>query len=393
MIKFTEFIVEDKKEGGSKLDHINHLEDLPIHGGHDGVHIAADFLDSVHRKLLGHETATHVSHKFDGSPGIVFGHHPKDGNFFIGTKSALNKAPKVFTDKAEIDKHYRDKPDLAAHLKAGLEHLPKIMPKKGGIYQGDMMYHKGSVDKKGKKLSFQPNTIRYSVDKDSAHGKAISAAQMGVVVHTKYVGVGDILARHAKPLRPKDRLEFNAHPDVHNIDPHIKPDPSKYTPKDIQDYMNHKENARAAYARMKPEAIDAVQPHAEHLATHINASVRSNQEPSVEGYKGHLTGKFSKKMEGLKTEKGKQGVARQLSSHLQHVEDNKEHFKSVLEMHHHLGLAKNVLTKVMAQSSDFEHHVDGKKTHPEGAVAVDSRGNRTKFVNRKEFSKLNFNKD
>ncbi len=391
MINFKEFIVEEVVEKGSKLDHISHLEDLPIHHGHDGVRIAADMLDDVHRKLLGHATATHVSHKFDGSPGLVFGNHPKDGKFFVGTKSALNKTPRTFSHPDEIDKHYHDKPELATHLKTALDHLPKIMPKHGGVYQGDMMYHKGSVKAKGKDYHFQPNTISYSVPKDSAHGKQIKNAQMGVVIHTKYTGKGGNLENHtAKPIKDKDRAAFQNHPDVHHIDPTLKPDPQHYAPQDIKDFMNHKENARSVYTRMKPEALEAVQSHAEHISTHINASVRSNQQPSVEGYVGHLTGKFSKEMEKLKTPEAKQRKARELARHHQHVMDNKEHFKSALEMHSHLQQAKNVLTKVMAKNSDFKHHVNGKQTQPEGAVAVDKQGNHVKFVNRKEFSKLNF---
>ena len=61
-------------------------------------------------------------------------------------------------------------------------------------------------------------------------------------------------------------------------------------------------------------------------------------------------------------------------------------------MHRHLQKAKDVLTRTMSTNSEFEHSIRGKKAKPEGFVAV--RHNRpTKFVDRREFSAANFNKD
>jgi small nuclear ribonucleoprotein (snRNP)-like protein len=59
-----------------------------------------------------------------------------------------------------------------------------------------------------------------------------------------------------------------------------------------------------------------------------------------------------------------------------------------LELHSHLQKAKDVLTDVMSQNTDFEHSIAGQKTGPEGFVAH-NKGNTAKFVNRKEFSKMN----
>jgi hypothetical protein len=72
-----------------------------------------------------------------------------------------------------------------------------------------------------------------------------------------------------------------------------------------------------------------------------------------------------------------------------HINDNVDHFKSALSMHHHLQQAKDVLVHAMSSSSKFEHHIGGLKTKPEGFVAV--RNNRpTKLVDRKDFSRANF---
>ena len=46
----------------------------------------------------------------------------------------------------------------------------------------------------------------------------------------------------------------------------------------------------------------------------------------------------------------------------------------------------------MSQRSEFGHEVDGQTVKPEGFVAI-RNGRPSKFVDRKEFSALNFNKD
>ena len=78
-----------------------------------------------------------------------------------------------------------------------------------------------------------------------------------------------------------------------------------------------------------------------------------------------------------------------MNQHIDHVEQHKEHFGSVLNMHHHLQKAKDVLVKAMSAKTDFEHHIAGQKVKPEGFVVA--RHNRpTKLNDRDEFNKMNF---
>ena len=58
-------------------------------------------------------------------------------------------------------------------------------------------------------------------------------------------------------------------------------------------------------------------------------------------------------------------------------------------MHSHLQTAKNKLVDVLQQhEGGLEHHIDGKRTGPEGFV-VNHAGEPTKLVNRKEFARAN----
>ena len=58
-------------------------------------------------------------------------------------------------------------------------------------------------------------------------------------------------------------------------------------------------------------------------------------------------------------------------------------------MHHHLQQAKNHLVKSLeTHEGDYEHHIEGKKSKPEGFV-VNSHHGPDKLVNRAEFARAN----
>lgn len=388
MINFKSYLTEEESQG-QKLKHLTHLEDHVIHNGDPGAATAAQHLDDVHNILQGKNSTTHVSTKYDGAPSIVFGTHPQTGQFFVASKSAFNKNPKINYTPEDIEKNHGHAPGLVEKLKSALEHLPKIMPQKGGVYQGDMMYTKPDVTKSKGMYHFTPNTITYSSPQDSAQGKAIKNSEMGVVVHTQYGGGRDLGSMSASPLDPKTRAKFNKHPDVHNIDPTIDVNPSNYTPEERNAFLNHKEAARQAYGKMKPEAMEALQGHGLELEKHINKNVREGTAPSTEGYIADLTDKTNKDIEKLKSPAGKEKRAQQHAANVQNILQNKEHFDKALQLHGHLQAAKNILTHVMAKNNPFMHSIGGEATGPEGAVAVDKQGNMSKFVDRGEFSRQN----
>lgn len=387
MIIFSDFLTEEQTK---QLKHLTHLEDNIIHNGHEGVGVAAQHLDDVSSALEGKKTTTHISTKFDGAPSIVFGTHPTTGRFFVGTKSVFNKTPKINYTPEDIDNNHGHAPGLVDKLKQALAHLPKIMPREGGVYQGDLMHTPEDIETKNGMHSFTPNTITYSVPKDSAAGKSIKNSKLGVVVHTKYSGAKNLEGMSAGPLELKERQKFNSHPDVHNIDPTINVTPSNYTPEERAEFAKHKEAVRQSYSKMKPEAMDALEGHGINLEAHINKMIREGGQPSTEGYIKDLTDKAKKSIDSVKTEKAKDIKAKEHSALVNQVEQNRKHFDKALEIHGHLQKAKDVLTKVMAKNNQFTHTIAGEPTGPEGAVAVDKNGNMTKFVDRQEFSRQNF---
>jgi hypothetical protein len=391
LLNFRQFILEEPQapSEGQKLKHLRHLEDNAIYDGHEGVALADQHLNSVHNALLGKKGDVHISTKWDGAPSIVYGVHPTTKQFFVATKGAFNKTPKINYTEEDIDANHGHAPGLAEKLKVALRELPKIMPKNGGVYQGDVLHTPEDIQSKNGRYNFTPNTITYSQDTNSPEGKKIKNSSLGIVTHTKYTGKGDLTSMSASPLDDKTREQFKDHPDVHHVDPRIDINPSNYTPEEQKEFLNHMENARIAYSKMKPEAPDALAGHGAAMEQHVNQMVRAGGLPSTEGYANMLTDQTNKKIEALKTEKGKEKYIQQHAALMKHISDNRDHFDKAFQLHGHLQGAKNVLTRIMAKNNPYGHSIAGEATDPEGAVVVDKAGNMSKFVNRGEFARQN----
>jgi hypothetical protein len=387
MLKFKQYILEQTEPPGQKLKHITHIEDSSLYHGHEGVSDSASMLEDIHNHLTGKGIGkSKISTKYDGAPSLVFGKHPQTGQFFVASKSAFNKDPKINYTEEDIERNHGHAPGLVEKLKTALRELPKIAPH-NGIYQGDVMYSKSDVEKKDGQYHFKPNTLTYSTNADSAEGKKIKNAKFGIVIHTKYQGK-DFDSMSATP--DVDRENFKDHPDVHNINPKVSlSHQTTYTPEMQKEFANHMENARQTYERMKPESFDAITPHAETIEAHVNDMVRKGGRPSTKGLIRHVQNRMQKEMDKVKTEAAKERKRQQHQEIIDHINNNKEHFDSTLELHRHMQNAKNVLIKALNSSSEYDHHIGDSPTNGEGFV-VNRNGKIKKLVDRDEFSKNNF---
>lgn len=375
---------------GKALKHLRHVEDYVIHGGHEGVAAADEHLRGMHDMLLGKNSkGLHASTKYDGAPSIVFGQHPQTGKFFVASKSAFNKNPKINYTDEDIEANHGHAPGLVEKLKSALKHLPGIMPKTGGIYQGDLMHSEGDAVSKSGMTSVTPNTLTYSAPSNSVEGRNMKK-KLGVVVHTKYSGRGGLESMNAQPLDDKTRAKFKEHPDVNNIDPTMDVNPSNYTPEEQKTFLNHMDKAKRIYASMKPEAMDALSGHGENLEAHVNNMIRTGGNPSTQGYIDHLTARHMKDLDKVKTDASKQKKMQAHADLMSHISNNREHFDKALQLHNHLQNVKNVLVNVLNKNNKYQHSVAGEPTGSEGTVVYDKGGNASKLVNRNEFSRLNF---
>ena len=196
-------------------------------------------------------------------------------------------------------------------------------------------------------------------------------------------------------------MSSDPHPDLHNFTSHpdvwTKPashDTSQihYSEPDQQEFMGHMNDAKNIHDTHGKEMYAGTQPHqghGNHLETYINSTVREGSKPDVKGFMKHISGKYKKEIAKLKTPAAQGRKQAQLDAHIDHIKKNKEHYSNLFAMHHSLQQAKNVLVRNLEQhEGGLEHHIDGKRTGPEGFV-VNSGGEPTKLVNREEFAKAN----
>jgi len=384
MKSFIDFLKEEAEEG-AKLKHIHHAEDRPLMHGSGGFDHAHEALTKAHEHMKSGKKSSDLTMKYDGSPSVVYGHHPETKKFFVASKSAFNKDPKINYSHEDIEKNHGHAPGLVTKLKSALDHLPKIAPKKG-VYQGDIM-HSGDVEKKKDGVSFKPNTITYTAKGDQA--KAHADAKLGIVTHTKYEGKTMSSMKATPNVSDK---EFGQHKDVaHHTAEH---DTSKinYPEKAQKEFQGHMDKAKEIHDTHGSEMYGAAKQHQgenTHLTTYINSTVRNDEKPSAEGLQKHISSQGEKAAAKVKTEKSKSAKMSEHQSQVDHIEQNKDHYNNLLTMHNHLQQAKNTLVKHLeTHEGGYEHHINGTKSKPEGFV-VNHKDEPTKLVNRSEFAKAN----
>jgi hypothetical protein len=372
MLPFSKFIVESTDT--EKLKHLEHAEDHHINAGAAGFDHAASTLHGVHNAMQGKKSNVKITTKYDGAPSIVFGTHPETKKFFVASKSAFNKSPKINYTHADIEKNHGHAPGLVSKLSHALEHLPKVTPK-GHVYQGDMMYAPGDVRHSKSHVHFKPNTIEYSAHKDSDTGKKVAAAKIGVAVHTQYHGK---TLQGMKAKFGPDLSGFKNHSDVHVIDVEHKHNPSSYSKEHQAKFEDEMKKAQDHHTGHDYSHLNG---HTEHVKTYINDTVRRGTKPTVAGLKAHAVAKISAKADALKTEKSKAAVKQKAAETAAHIDTHKDHFDKTLKIYHHVQNAKHALVGALASGGEFQHKINGKKTGPEGHVAIiDNKP--TKLVDR-----------
>jgi len=389
MQSFLQFLKEESEEGDGKLKHITHIEDHILHDGAAGFNHATGALDQVVKHIKSGKKDASLTMKHDGSPAIVYGHHPETGKFFVASKSAFNKNPKINYTNDDIQKNHGHAPGLVEKLKHALHHLPKVVPHTG-VYQGDVMFSHGDKTHHEGKVHFKPNTIMYSAPENSTDGKKIKRAKFGLYTHTQYHG-NDIESMKAD-FNP-DMSGFKDHPDVYHRLPGHDTSKVTMTPEDEKQYKHHLDTAKELHDEHGKSMYKATEPHRSsggHIETYINSTVRNNEKPTVSGLKKHMEDKYRKELSKLKTPAGQSRKETEMNNNLNHVENNREHYKNLLQTHDHLQKAKDVLVHVLARhTGGLDHSVGDSSVKPEGFV-VNHKGSVSKLNDRKEFNRLNF---
>lgn len=386
MLSFKSFLIEEAAETDGKLKHIHHAEDRPLLHGSKGFKHTVGALTQAHNHIKSGGHSSDLTMKYDGSPSIVFGKHPETGKFFVASKSAFNKNPKINYTPEDIDRNHGHAPGLVEKLKAALEHLPKIAPKQG-VYQGDMMFTEPDKKKTKTGTSFTPNTITYTAKGDEKN--KIDQAKVGVIVHQQYHGK-DLGSMKADPF--PDVHNFKQHPDVWHKSAELDTKQVRYSPEAQEQFRKHMEEAKKLHDEGGSEMYNAIKAHGGEtgpLSTYINQTVRTGEKPTSQGLIDHIADRYKKATAKLKTPAAQSKKNAEVKTHTEYIEANKKHYDNILKMHQHLQSAKNVLVDTLNQhEGGLEHHIDKKRTDPEGFV-INHAGEPTKLVNRAEFARAN----
>ena len=171
-----------------KNTHLEHPEDLILTGN-------LDVIESLY-------SVADISLKIDGAPSIVWGFHPHNGRFFVGTKSVFNKKKiKICYSKDDVFSLYNHTTheNVINILCACLEYIPR----QEGIYQGDFIGFGGSS-------TYTPNTLKYDFGTKVRNTIIIAP-------HTQYIIEGEMCDAEAYPLD----VHFVDTPDVKWVQPTV----------------------------------------------------------------------------------------------------------------------------------------------------------------------------
>lgn len=340
------------------------------------------------------------------SPAVFFGNSSK--GFFVASKGIFNKTPKINYTETDIETNHSG--GLADTLKVALQWLKKVVPNtKDKVYQGDILFTKDTIkhfQHNGKDLiGFHPNTIIYTVEKDSDIGKTIQNSEIGLAVHTEYEWNGedpstlkvsrfgisdDIFKDNSKVfiidtisnLNPKQPLQFSSE----------QYDKINSTLKQIE-----KLAATVTWAIFDQDAQLG-----QYLETFVNTYIRANKpypspDEMTEQFFDWIEQKVADEKGKLKTEKGKARVDQRYAS-VRDLKKDSIQIETMMNIFKLFSEVKLMIIRKLNEMSLYNNFVmksngDLVGTGEEGFVITQTNAKGAKLVDRFEFSKNNFASD
>lgn len=393
----------EKATGG--VTHLTHIEDAILLQGSAGIATATDYLQKILDLAGDAKASLCVTTKFDGAPAIIAGINPENGKFFVATKSLFNKTPKINYTPADVDRNHPDG-GLNTKLKAAIKHLKGLGIR--GIMQGDMLFTKDDLKSEsidGRKfLTFRPNTLTYAVPADSDLARDVSAAQIGVVFHTKYDG--DTIASLSPSFAP-DISYLKKSRSAWIIDANLQSSAGDVGACEIPVNSLQRKEISLQIKKIKSEGaknarfLDALQKSpslVDDLMIYINSNVRQGVAyGSSQGFVLYMKQKIEKEMAKLKKGDARETRTAAAQRLIDSIESNSTKYDSLFSLHHLISATKLLVIDILRQTKmklDAFTQENGKFTvsPPEGFVVVNRMNNRAfKLVDRLDFSRKNFN--
>ena len=406
MLKFNDFLTEDK--GGKNL-HLEHIEDEILNYGVDGGRASINFVRSLRDMLAGaSRSSINMTVKWDGAPAIFAGIDPSDGKFFVAKKSVFNVSPKLYKSNADIDADTSG--DLNTKFKVALKYFPKLGIK--GVLQGDLMFTNLETEKIDgtSYYTFQPNTIVYAVPVDSDLGKQMNKAKIGVVWHTTYTGdeLQSMQASFGANISGMTQTS-----DIWMDDATYKDVAGKatMTQTESEAVTASLSNAGKTFRKVDSGLLKKFLSLQENtfskgnlaggsLKTYNNSKVRqgekiTNPSSHAAGYIKWVEDTFQKQIDKLKTPAKKKELETKKKEVVRELKKHTRNLASIIEFQNYIVDAKMGIIKKLnsvKQIGTFIRTSNGfKVTDGEGYVAIDrTTGGAVKLVDRMEFSFNNF---
>lgn len=402
-MNFTDFLTEGKE---NKNVHLEHLEDEILNRGVKGARDSINFLQSLRDMLAGNaKQKVNLTTKWDGAPAVFAGINPENGKFFVGTKGVFANNPKVNYTPADIDKNHPSE-GLNKKLKVALRYLPKLGIK--GVLQGDMMFTKGDIKNEvidGKKyITFQPNTIVYSVPADSKLAKMMLAAQIGIVFHTSYAGqkLADMKGSFNIDIRNLSTTKDIWFRDASFVDASGTASFTQQETKNITRVLSDIGTVFRNTSSLTLSRITNNNVIKQYIKTFNNTKVRSGEKirdtnTHVRQLLLYVEDKLNKEILKVKRADTKRKRQAEKTELMRFFRANAVELKKIFDIQNGIVDAKEMIIKKLQQirqvTGTFLRTDNGFKiTSPEGFVAIDRlKGNAVKLVDRLEFSQANFN--
>ena len=388
--------------------HLEHLEDDILNNGSEGGKTSIAFLRSLGSMLSqGDKTkSTKVTTKWDGAPAIVCGIDPRTGMFFVGNKSVFNKTtPKICISDGGIDKFYPDS-GLNSILKSCLKYLKTLGITE--VIQGDLLFTENTKNTTtvGGKLcvTFTPNTITYAIPLDTALGKRVKDAKVGIVFHTNYTGfaVPEMTAGFGVNVS-----SYQGNPDVavFSSDFNDASGSANFTAAELGKFKTTVNMAEGSL-RQASKFLDVMKGTDKFafntvFKTFFNTYIRKGTAiPSTNkvltDFAKYYTAILDKEINSKKSVKGKEKWTDVKMNGLKFISANQRSIYMTVASYKNLTAAKLILIRKLEQVKDIGTFLkDGngyKVTAPEGFVAI-KNGRALKLVDRLEFSVANFTTD
>jgi len=159
-----------------------HPEDFILNGSRS----ATDAIDGM---LAAISNPSIVSIKWDGSPAIIFGRRPADGQFTMNYKEYIGMPGGQVTSGQELLNFFAQNNknmDVAQKLATMFNAVATIVPSGfKGFVQGDVMWTESVPEQQGYYVfKANPYGVTYRVKSNSPIGKDIATRPFGLAVHT-----------------------------------------------------------------------------------------------------------------------------------------------------------------------------------------------------------------